>query len=137
MILKKMLQHILVSVIIFKTAWWTCSLVYSRCLRINVITLHLLFPTNRSCKVSLCVVCVFNLPEKGVSLLVVVLPWFWRNRRPWKSFQRSHVPGLPLQPHSSAPCRRPSQIPLKSRKTFTECNSFSNKFSSWKEDLLF
>lgn len=135
MLLEKMLPHIPVSVIIFKTAWWTCSLVYSRCFRINVITLQSFFPTRRSGKVSLCIVCLFNLPEKGVSLHVVMLPWFWRSRS-WKSFQRSHVPSLPLQPHSSAPCRKPSQIPLKYRKTFTECHSFSNKLSSWKEELL-
>lgn len=92
LLLKQMLQHIPVSVIIFKTACWMFSLAYSRSSKINVITLQSLFPTNRSYKLSLCTVHMFNLSEKGGSLIVVVLPWFWRNRKPAKSFQRSHVP---------------------------------------------
>lgn len=89
--LKRMLQHTPVSVIIFKTACWIFSLAYSRSLKIDVITLQKLFPTNRSYRFSLCRVHMFNLPEKCVSLIVVVLPWFWRSGRAGKCFQRSHV----------------------------------------------
>lgn len=97
LLLKQMLQHIRVSVIIFKTAWWIFSLVYSKSSKINVITLQNLFPTSRSCKFFLCIVHMFNLSEnekkkKDVSLIVVVLPWLWRSRRLGKTFQRSHAP---------------------------------------------